>query len=147
MSFFPHCGRDHFIDMKKLILTLAVLVIAAGSLDAQDRKPQYGEIAPAFKCHFRKNKKGVCRKFPNLAIKLNLCKPDPEVIGTIEWCRKEYTKTEIDECGKPVTYDAVDVTYRYVYCNGAWGHCFTRTYRDSPLIIEPPILAKGIVSK
>lgn len=133
--------------MKKLLLTLAALIIAVGSLDAQDRKPQYGDIAPALKCHFRSNKKGVCRKFPNLAIKLNLCADDPEIVGTIEWYRKNYTKTEIDECGKPVTFDAVDVTYRYVYSNGAWGTCFTRTYRDSPLIVEPPILAKGVISK
>lgn len=139
----PHGGRILRLVMKLLIALLALTFFVPVFAGAQ----QYDNIAPTWKCHHKKNKKGACRRFPNLARKLNLCPTDPEIIGTIEWCRREFTKTELDDCGNPVTYDALEVTYRYVYCNGAWGHCFTRTYRVSPEIVVPPVLAKGVVSK
>lgn len=135
--------------MKFRLLSLAVAIAAllGPDLRAQDTvvKRQYGNIKPEWKCHFGKPKKGFCKLFPNFARKINYC--DPEVLGTIVWDRKEYTKTELDEDGCPVTYDAVDVTYRYVYSNGGWGTCFTRTYRKGPQIVEPPVLDKAVVAK
>jgi hypothetical protein len=51
--------------------------------------------------------------------------------------------TERLECGNYETYEAVVITYRPVYENGAWGEKFKRTYRKEPSLVTPPILAKG----
>ena len=52
-----------------------------------------------------------------------------------------YTKSkkEADE-----TYEAVTITYREVYENGAWGKKFQKTYRKEPNLVTPALLAKGV---
>ncbi len=126
--------------MKKLILsiTAGLIVSSAGAVQAWD-------FDPLLVCHYRMKDRSLCKKFPNFARKKNLCTPNAAIVGSVEWRRRDITKTELDEYGKHVTFDATVVTYRYVYDNGAWGDCFTRIYRHGPVLIEPP-LAKGVVA-
>jgi len=125
---------------------LLFLVIAFGLVAFEDSSAdQYENIKPEFKCHHRKDKKGFCRRFPNIALRHNICNPQPTMLGHIEWCREDITITERDDCGNYETYEAVTITYRPVYSNGAWGKKFKRTYRKEPTLITPPVLAKGVV--
>jgi len=127
--------------MKKLILSLIAVVMAGGASVSQA-----WDFDPLLICHHRMKDRGICKKYPNFSRKKNLCSPAAAIVGSIEWRRRDITKTELDEYGKPVTFDATVVTYRYVYDNGAWGDCYSRTYRHGPLLVEPA-LAKGVVSK
>ncbi|MEO0416153.1 MAG: hypothetical protein AAF226_14495 [Verrucomicrobiota bacterium] len=104
------------------------------------------EEPPLF-CKERYKRKSFCERFPNLAQCLNSCYPESEVVGTIEWCRKPYTKHTVDDCGRRVSYRAVDITYRNVLCNGGYGTCFVRTYREGPVEYAPVASAKNSYSK
>jgi hypothetical protein len=128
-----------------LALLGGILLLAPGSLTAQDEKPkQYAEIPPKFKCHFPRKDRSFCKVFPNFSFRKGICNPHPELVGHIEWCREDITVTERDECGKFETYEAVSITYRKVYCNGAWGEKFKRTYRKEPALIEPVLVKNAI---
>ena len=106
---------------------------------------QAWDFNPLLVCHHRMKDRSICKKYPNFARKKNLCSPAAEIVGSIEWRRREITKTEFDKYGDPVTFDATVVTYRYVYDNGGWGECFTRIYKHGPLLVEPA-LAKGVLA-
>lgn len=126
--------------MKKLILSLTAVLFLSGA--------GFGrawDFDPLLICHYRMKDRGICKKFPNFSVRKNLCNPAAVIVGSVEWRRREITKTELDEYGNPVTFDATVITYRYVYNNGAWGDCYTRIYRHGPAVVEP--LAKGVVSK
>ncbi len=114
--------------MKRLLLGLALL-IAFPAVDAS----AWDQSADPLFCRSYKKKKSFCFRWPNLAMCLNACAPQPEIIGAIEWCRRSYTKVDVDECGRTIQYRATDITYRYVLCNGAYGECFVRTQRDGPI--------------
>ncbi|MEM6278101.1 MAG: hypothetical protein AAF733_01385 [Verrucomicrobiota bacterium] len=105
---------------------------------------QYGDIEPRLKCHYSRKDRSFCKMFPQFSLRHNICNPAPQVVGNIEWCREDITVTERSECGDFDTYDAVVVTYRPVYCNGAWGKKFKRTYRKEAALIVPP-LAKNVI--
>lgn len=113
--------------MKKI---LALLIIC--SFCAADMAPAWEEPCPAF-CRAYRKKKPFALRWPNLAVCLNAAQPYDEIVGTIEWCRKSYTRMGSDECGRTIQWRATDITYRYVLCNGAYGECFTRTQRDGPI--------------
>ena len=132
-----------------LFLIASLLPLASGPLAAQTTaevattyKPTL-EIPSSFRCHFKRNGRSFCRIFPNFSRKHEIC--DPTLLGHIEWCREDVTITERDDCGNFETYEAVTITYRTVYENGAWGEKFKRTYRKEPSLITPPLLAKGVV--
>lgn len=126
--------------MKFLSALLALLFAGPGFAAAE----QYGDIAPKWKCHYPRKDRSFCKIFPQFSLRHNICNPAPEVVGNIEWCREDITVTERMECGNYETYEAVSITYRPVYCNGAWGKKFTKTYRKEPSLIVPP-LAKNVV--
>lgn len=130
--------------MKHVLLCLTIAITGFGAAHTLHAE-QYAKIDPPLKCHHRMDKKGFCRKFPNIALRRNICNPQPTMLGHIEWCRENVTITERDDCGNYDTYDAVVITYRPVYSNGAWGKKFKRTYRKSPTLVTPPVLAKGVV--
>ncbi|MEO0414499.1 MAG: hypothetical protein AAF226_06050 [Verrucomicrobiota bacterium] len=125
--------------MKKLLFLLLALGMFADVASAY-------EEPPVLFCRERPKKKPFCLKFPNLANCLNACYPEPEVVGTIEWCRKGYTKHTVDDCGRPISYRAVDITYRNVLCNGGYGTCFVRTYREGNIQYQPTAPAKATYS-
>ena len=120
-----------------LILLIATLVTPAVA-------EQYQNIKPELKCHFPQKKLTFCKVFPNFSFKNGLCNPEPEMLGHIEWCREDITVTERNDCGEFETYEAVVITYRPVYENGAWGKKFQKTYRKNPKL-SGPMLAKGSV--
>ena len=117
--------------MKKFVISLIF-----ASFFVADMAVAWEEPCPAF-CRAYRKKKPFALRFPNLAVCLNAAQPHDQIIGTIEWCRKSYTKVDVDECGRTIQYRATDITYRYILCNGAYGECFTRTQRDGP--IEYPV--------
>lgn len=129
----------------KSILPLFALALAAVPV-ATAQEPivieQYQNIAPEFKCHHKRNKKTFCRMFPNFSRRHDIC--DPLLMGHIVWCTEDIVVTDRDDCGNFETYDAVVVTYRKVYENGAWGEKFKRTYRKEPALVVPP-LAKNVI--
>ena len=127
--------------MKALSLCLVLLFAGSGLASAAE---QYGDISPRFKCHHPRKDRSFCKVFPPFSFKKGICNPAPELLGHSEWCREDVTITEQDECGKWMTYEAVTITYREVYCNGAWGKKFKRTFPKEPTIIEPP-LAKNVI--
>ena len=130
--------------MNRLTLCLALVSVALGTTSLVSAE-QYANIAPEYKCHHRVDKKGFCRKFPNIALRRNICSPQPAMLGHIEWCREDVTITERDDCGNYSTYEAVVITYRPVYANGGWGKKFQRTYRKEPTLVTPAVLGKGVV--
>jgi hypothetical protein len=137
-----------------LLLALLPLLLLAGEVSAQQTattsvasvssKPK-PEIPPKWRCHVPRKDLSFCKVFPNFSRRHGICNPEPELLGHIEWCREDVTITERDDCGNLETYEAVTITYRKVYENGAWGEKFKRTYRKEPLIVTPPVLAKGVV--
>ncbi|MCB1204183.1 MAG: hypothetical protein KDN18_07975 [Verrucomicrobiae bacterium] len=137
--------------MRRAALALASLLVLlfAGGTTAQETvvasassKPR-PEIAPSWKCHYPRKDRSFCKIFPNFSRRHDIC--DPTLLGHIEWCREDVTITERDDCGNFETYEAVTITYREVFENGAWGKKFQKTYRKEPSLITPPVLAKGVV--
>lgn len=132
-----------------LLLIASLLLFSAGSLSAQtavvpsaSSKPK-PEIAPKWRCHYKRKDLSFCKVFPNFSRRHEIC--DPALLGHIEWCREDVTITERSECGNFETYEAVTITYREVYENGAWGKKFQKTYRKEPSLVTPALLAKGVV--
>jgi hypothetical protein len=109
----------------KRILGLLIISLFATTLG-------FTEPANIF-CRTYKHKKPFALRWPNLAVCLDAAQPYDEIVGTIEWCRKSYTRMGADECGRTIQWRATDITYRYVLCNGAYGECFTRTQQDGPI--------------
>ena len=102
------------------------------------------EIPPKWRCHYPRKDRSFCKVFPNFSRRHDIC--DPTLLGHIEWCREDVTITEADDCGNFETYEAVTITYRKVYENGAWGAKFRKTYRKDPFHMSTPaLLAKGVV--
>lgn len=136
---------------------LSILLLSslfAGSVDSQETvvvakttapiatssKPK-PEIPPTLRCRFKRKDRSFCKVFPNFSRNHGIC--DPTLLGHIEWCREDVTITERDECGNFETYEAVTITYREVFANGAWGEKFRKTYRKEAFaIVTPPVLAK-----
>lgn len=132
-----------------LLLIVSLLLLPSGPLPAQtvvvpsaSSKPR-PEIAPKWQCHYKRKDRSFCRVFPNFSRRHEIC--DPALLGHIEWCREDVTITERDDCGNYETYEAVTITYREVYENGAWGKKFQKTYRKEPSLVTPALLAKGVV--
>ena len=132
-----------------LLLIASLLLLPSGPLPAQtvvvpsaSSKPR-PEIAPKWQCHYKRKDRSFCRIFPNFSRRHDIC--DPTLLGHIEWCREDVTITERDDCGNYETYEAVTITYREVYENGAWGEKFRKTYRKEPSLVTPALLAKGVV--
>lgn len=139
--------------MRRAVPFLASLLsLLAGLAPAQEAvvapstssKPK-PEIAPPWRCHYPRKDRSFCKVFPNFSLRRGICNPDPTLLGHIEWCREDVTITERDDCGNFETYEAVTITYREVYENGAWGKKFRKTYRKEPTIVTPALLAKGVV--
>lgn len=133
------------------LFAAALTALLAGGAVAQDAvvatassKPK-AEIPPPWRCHFPRKDRSFCKVFPNFSRRHDIC--DPTLLGHIEWCREDITITERDDCGNFETYEAVTITYREVFENGAWGRKFRKTYRKEPSLITPPLLAKGVVGK
>lgn len=132
------------IDMKFLSFCLALVTATSGVAFAQDSDGmQYEGIEPELKCHYPRKERSFCDIFPNFSLRRGICNPEPVVVGHMEWCREEITVTERGDKGEMVTYEAVVVTYRPVYENGAWGKKFKHTYRKEPTLVEPPKLGKA----
>ena len=123
-------------NMKKFV---GLLIIC--SFFVSDMAIAYDGPSPTF-CRDYRKKKPFSLRFPNLSVCLNAAQPHDQVIGSIEWCRKSYTKMDVDEYGRTIQYRATDITYRYVLCNGGYGTCYSRTQRDGP-IEYPTVSAKG----
>ena len=130
--------------MKKVLSAILLLSFASiGVSPSQDGEmTQYRNIPPTILCHFKRKDWSFCKRYPNCARKLNVC--DPTKLGHIIWCTEDITVTERTECGDYETYEAVVITYREVFENGAWGDKFKRTYRKEPTIVVPP-LAKNVI--
>jgi hypothetical protein len=126
--------------MKLLPFLFAALIVGSGTTAFAE---QYQNIKPEWRCHFPRKDRSFCKVFPNFSVRKNICNPMPEVVGNIEWCRENITVTDRKPCGEFETYEAVVITYRPVYENGAWGEKFQRTYRKQANIVTPPLLAKG----
>ncbi|MDF1658834.1 MAG: hypothetical protein P1U58_14560 [Verrucomicrobiales bacterium] len=126
--------------MKFLSALLALVFVLPSFAHAE----QYGNIAPTLKCHYARKDRSFCKIFPQFSLKHNICRPTPEVVGNIEWCREDITITERMECGTFETYEAVTITYRPVYDNGAWGKKFSKTYRKEPTLIVPRLAKNSI---
>lgn len=124
--------------MNRQSLLLTFLAVSLGTSAIAE---QYQNIKPGLRCRFPRKDSSFCKVFPNFSLRHGICQP--EVIGNIEWCREDITVTERLECGDYETYEAVVITYRPVYENGAWGEKFKRTFRKEPTLITPPILAQG----
>lgn len=132
-----------------LSVALLLSLLLTGEVFAQDAvlgsstssKPK-AEIPPKIRCHFPRKDLSFCKVFPNFSRRHQIC--DPTLLGHIEWCREDVKITEADDCGNFETYDAVTITYREVYENGAWGKKFRKTYRKGA---QPgPITSgKGVV--
>jgi len=136
----------NFSRLNQVIPLLALTFLAgpalaflAGPTLAQEGQ-QYANIKPGLKCHHPRKERSFCKAFPNFSLRRGICNPEPEMLGHIEWCRENITVTERLECGEFVTYEAVVVTYRPVYENGAWGKRFTRTYRKEAFQMSVPAL-------
>lgn len=152
-EFLPIVGPDSRHAMRRTALALAsllVLLIPGGASTQEavvvsaSSKPKAGSASlTTLKCHFSRKDRSFCRIFPNFSRRHDICDPAP--LGHIEWCREDVTITERDDCGNYETYEAVTITYREVFENGAWGKKFQKTYRKEPSLITPPVLAKGVV--
>ncbi|MEM9015923.1 MAG: hypothetical protein AAGC68_02835 [Verrucomicrobiota bacterium] len=126
--------------MKRFSLCLVLLFTCVSFTGAE----QYANLEPGYKCRFPRKNMSFCKMFPQISFNKGLCNPAPKLLGHIEWCREDITVTERDDCGNYETYEALVITYRKVYCNGAWGEKFKRTYRKEPTLITPP-LAKNVL--
>lgn len=126
--------------MNRSSLLLTALIVCIGTSSVAE---QYQNIKPGLRCHFPRKDRSFCKVFPNFSLRHGICSPQPEVLGNIEWCREDITVTERLECGEYETYEAVVVTYRPVYENGAWGKKFQRTFRKEPTLITPPVLVQS----
>ncbi|NLT70353.1 MAG: hypothetical protein GXX91_06625 [Verrucomicrobiaceae bacterium] len=126
------------MNRSSLLLTALIVCIGTSSL-----AEQYQNIKPGLRCHFARKDRSFCKVFPNFSLRHGICSPQPEVLGNIEWCREDITVTERLECGEYETYEAVVITYRPVYENGAWGKKFKRTFRKEPTLITPPVLVQS----
>ncbi len=126
--------------MKRASLFFIALIVTFGGSSIAE---QYQNIKPEWRCHYARKDRSFCKKFPNFSFRHGICNPEPVLMGHIEWCREDVTITERDDCGNYETYEAVTITYREVYENGAWGDKFRRTYRKEPSLITPPLMAKG----
>lgn len=124
--------------MNRLSLLLTILIVSFGTGAIAE---QYQNIKPGLRCHFPRKDRSFCKVFPNFSLRQGIC--DPEILGNIEWCREDITVTERLECGNYETYEAVVITYRPAYENGAWGKKFKRTFRKEPTLITPPVLVQG----
>ncbi|MEM9283446.1 MAG: hypothetical protein AAGA96_16605 [Verrucomicrobiota bacterium] len=120
----------------------SALVMGGFSIGSTSSAEQYQNIAPEFRCHYKLKKRSFCERRPNFALRRGICNPPPTMLGHIEWCREDVTITERDDCGNYETYEAVVITYREVYENGAWGDKFKRTVRKEPTLITPPVIYK-----
>jgi hypothetical protein len=146
----PHREPDSRPAMRLApLLIVSLLLLPSGPLPAQtvvvpsaSSKPR-PEIAPKWQCHYKRKDRSFCRVFPNFSRRHDIC--DPALLGHIEWCREDVTITERDDCGNYETYEAVTITYREVFENGAWGKKFQKTYRKEPSLVTPALLAKGVV--
>lgn len=125
--------------MRRIYFAIFASIALFGTALAAD---QYQNIPPGLKCHFSRKDRSFCKVFPNFSRKHGICNPDPTYLGNIVWCREDITVTEQDECGKWDTYDAVVITYREVYSNGAWGKKFKKTFRKDPIVVTPPVIYK-----
>ncbi len=131
-----------------LLLLSSLLILSSASVSAQtaavvpsaSSKPK-PEISPKWRCHYPRKDLSFCRVFPNFSRRHEIC--DPTLLGHLEWCRENVTITERDDCGNYETYEAVTITYREVFENGAWGKKFRKTYRKEPSLVTPALLAKG----
>jgi hypothetical protein len=135
---------DSSNSMKFFYLTLALLFASTSLPLAQEpvkEVKQYRNIKPELNYRFKRKDMSFCKVFPHLAFKKKLCNPMPEQLGHIEWCREDVTITDRDNSE---SYEAVVITYRKVYCNGAWGEKFKRTYRKEATIVTPP-LAQNVI--
>lgn len=139
---FGHSNHQLTLTMNRLFLIIAVAFsgITAGPIICAAE--QYSEIPPALKCRYDAKNKTFCWRFPNFSFKHNICNPSSDCLGHIVWSKKAVTMTERDDQGNRRSYEAVAVTYRKVYENGAWGEKFRRTYRKEPTLITPPVLAE-----
>lgn len=126
--------------MNRSSLLLTALIVCIGTSSVAE---QYQNIKPGLRCHFPRKDRSFCKVFPNFSLRHGICSPQPEVLNNIEWCREDITVTERLECGEYETYEAVVVTYRPVYENGAWGKKFQRTFRKEPTLITPPVLVQS----
>ncbi len=140
---FGDTNNQLTLTMNRLFLIIAVAfsgIVAGPTISTAE---QYSDIPPTIKCRYYSKNKTFCWRFPNFSLKHNICNPAPDCLGHIVWCKEDVTITEQDDCGNWETYEAVTVTYRKVYENGAWGEKFRRTYRKESTIVTPPVLAKG----
>jgi hypothetical protein len=126
-------------DMRRVYLAILALTFFFGSTAFAQ---QYGDIKPELKCHYPRKDRSFCKVFPNFSLRHKICNPAPETLGNIEWCREDVTITDRDDCGNYETYEAVVITYRPVYCNGAWGKKFKRTYRKEATLVTPALVSK-----
>lgn len=138
MTVYSSSMRRVF-SLVSILLAFLVGGIYAQEAPSTSSKPK-PEIPPKWRCHFPRKDMSFCKVFPNFSRRHKIC--DPAMLGHIEWCREDVTITERDDCGNYETYDAVTITYRKVYENGAWGEKFRKTYRKEPGLIEPVRLAK-----
>lgn len=127
------------IAMKRATIFLTALAFTFGSGIAAE---QYANIPPSIKCHQKMKDRSFCKRYPNFSLRHGICNPEPEILGHIEWSRRDTIVTEQDQDGYTESYEAVEITYRPVYENGAWGKPFTRTYRKEPTLITPPVIYK-----
>lgn len=125
--------------MRRSFLAILALTFFFGSTAFAE---QYSNIKPELKCHYPRRDRSFCKVFPNFSMRKKICNPAPGMLGNIEWCREDISITDRDDCGNYQTYDAVVITYRPVYANGAWGKKFQRTYRKEPSLVTPAIVAK-----
>ena len=140
---FGDTNNQLTLTMNRLLLILAVAfsgIVAGPTISTAE---QYSDIPPSIKCRFYAKDKSFFWRFPNFSLNNNICNPAPDCLGHIVWSEKRVTITEQDDRGNRRTYEAVTVTYRKVYENGAWGERFRRTYRKEPTLITPTDLAKG----
>lgn len=129
--------------MRLFLAILALSFAGLGAPVAQDAPmKQYANIKPGLRCHYSRKDWSFCKRRPNCARKLGIC--DPTMLGHVIWCTEDITVTERTECGDYETYEAIVVTYRQVFENGAWGDKFKRTFRKEPSLIVPP-LAKNVI--
>lgn len=140
-AILPNMREQPFHAMTRALPVLAALATFQLAFPDIAVTEQYRDIKPGLRCHFPRKDRSFCKAFPNFSMRKGIC--DPTLLGHVEWCREDIVITERDDCGNFETYEAVVITYRQVYENGAWGEKFKRTYRKDPTIITPPILVQG----
>jgi hypothetical protein len=123
----------------KRVLTLLAAFAACFSHHAAAE--QYRDIKPEWRCHYPRKDRSFCKVFPNFSLRHRICNPEPALLGNKEWSRRDVTVTDRLQCGTYETYEAVVVTYRPVYENGALGEKFKRTYRKDADLVTPPVIA------